>query len=504
MWTKFFIFLLFINQAFGTNYIYNTPDSLSEEKFHSEFKFIRSISNNSKRDKALLDFINKKLKNDELFTNFSYKIFNKDNLTSFWVEECGKYVDNLLKTGGLALAQQFVYNLYEEQIEFSEIERLIIQKIQQEPNDINYVELLISTYIFNGFYDKSWSQRRALDRRLKSEQGQRASEFALYMVQSQQWILASQIFDYLEKAYPVSNQKLRWQQMSIAAREQMILGKERPELVEVRKLILSYQTLRSERGDNAVQLSSYWQEAKLYAFQLQLLDSAILVLEKGIFLSDMDLSLQAQMKLELGDFLTFKGKKYDALIQYAQVEKQVKDSPLSYEAKLKTAKLYFYTGDFELSKELVDILKQSTQREIANDALELSLLIEDNYGIDSLEIGLQAYANIRFLFDQLKWNEGDILLAQLMEKNKQESLIDDLLFLKATRARQKGDNDIAKELYWSIFKKYPDDIYGDDSLYFYLTLSDSSNSEPFILFIDKYPSSLFLSDVRNLLNYTKK
>ena len=129
--------------------------------------------------------------------------------------------------------------------------------------------------------------------------------------------------------------------MSIAAREQVVLRKEKPQISEVRSLISAYQKLRNERGDNAILMSSYWQEAKLYAYQLKQLDSAVLVLNKGILLTQGDDNLQAQMKLELGDILTYKGKKYDALIQYAQVEKQVKDSPLAYEAKIKTAKVYF-------------------------------------------------------------------------------------------------------------------------------------------------------------------
>jgi tetratricopeptide (TPR) repeat protein len=413
-------------------------------------------------------------------------------------------VDNLLKTGDLSLVQQFAYGLYEQQIPFSEIERLFIQKIQQFPDDPNLIELLVSTYIFNGDWEKAWNQRRALDMRFKNEQGKRLLEFATYIFQSQQWSLASKIFDYLIKSYPGSNQKSRWQQMSIAAREQVVLRKENPEIAEVRNLISAYQKLRSDRGDNAISMSSYWQEAKLYAYQLKQLDSAVLVLNKGILLAQNDLDLQAQMKLELGDILTYKGKKYDALIQYAQVEKQVKDSPLAYEAKIKTAKLYFYTGDFELAKELADILKQGTQREIANDALELSLLIEDNTGIDSLEVGLKKFANIRFMYDQKRWEEGDSLLVLLTNQNKQESLQDDILYLRATRARQKGENAIAKEMYWEIFKKFPEDIYGDDALFYYLTLAVPADREPFLLFIKQYPSSLHLSDVRALLNDAKK
>jgi tetratricopeptide (TPR) repeat protein len=479
-------------------------DSTSNQKFKSEFRSIQLIKNEKKRNKLLDEFVNNHVISGDLFTNYAYNLFNEDNLASLWLDQCGKNVDNLLKTGDLSLVQQFAYGLYEQQIPFSEIERLFIQKIQQFPDDANLIELLVSTYIFNGDWEKAWNQRRALDMRFKNEQGKRLLEFATYIFQSQQWSLASKIFDYLIKSYPGSNQKSRWQQMSIAAREQVVLRKENPEIAEVRNLISAYQKLRSDRGDNAISMSSYWQEAKLYAYQLKQLDSAVLVLNKGILLAQNDLDLQAQMKLELGDILTYKGKKYDALIEYAQVEKQVKDSPLAYEAKIKTVKLYFYTGDFELAKELADILKQGTQREIANDALELSLLIEDNTGIDSLEVGLKKFANIRFMYDQKRWEEGDSLLVLLTNQNKQESLQDDILYLRATRARQKGENAIAKEMYWEIFKKFPEDIYGDDALFYYLTLAVPADSEPFLLFIKQYPSSFHLSDVRALLNDAKK
>ena len=504
MWIKCLFFCLIFNQVFGLNNHLIVQDSTSNQKFKSEFKSIQLIKNEKKRDKLLDEFVSNHVISGDLFTTFAYNLFNEDNLASIWLDECGKNVDNLLKAGDLSLVQQFAYGLYEQQIPFSEIERLFIQKIQQFPDDPNLIELLVSTYIFNGDWDKAWNQRRALDMRFKNEQGKRLLEFASYIFQSQQWSLASKIFDYLIKSYPGSNQNSRWQQMSIAAREQVVLRKENPEIAEVRNLISAYQKLRNERGDNSISMSAYWQEAKLYAYQLKQLDSAVFVLNKGILLAQNDLDLQAQMKLELGDILTYKGKKYDALIQYAQVEKQVKDSPLAYEAKIKTAKLYFYTGDFELAKELADILKQGTQREIANDALELSLLIEDNTGIDSLEVGLKNFANIRFVYDQKRWEEGDSLLALLTTENKQESLQDDILYLRATRARQKGENVLAKEMYWEIFKKFPEDIYGDDALFYFLTLSDTANSEPFLLFIKQYPNSLHLSDVRVMLNNAKK
>jgi hypothetical protein len=108
------------------------------------------------------------------------------------------------------------------------------------------------------------------------------------------------------------------------------------------------------------------------------------------------------------------------------------------------------------------------------------------------------------MYEQKRWATGDSLLALFGDKNKQESLQDDILYLRATRARQKGENLLAKEMYWDIYKKYPDDIYGDDALFYYLSLLDPLNTEPFLLFLKKYPGSLFVSDVRTMLNNPKK
>jgi hypothetical protein len=256
MWIKCFFLCLILNQVFGFDDRIIVQDSTSNQKFKSEFKSIQLIKNEKKRLKLMGEFINNQVNTGDLFSNYSYKLFNEDNLASIWLDECGKNVDNLLKTGDISLAQQFAYRLYEEQIPFLEVERLFIQKIQQFPDNPDLIELLVSTYMFNGDWEKAWYQRRAFDMRFKNEQGKRVLEFASYIFQSQQWSLASQIFDYLIKSYPNSNQRPRWQQMSIAAREQVVLRKEKPQISEVRSLISAYQKLRNERGDNAILMLS--------------------------------------------------------------------------------------------------------------------------------------------------------------------------------------------------------------------------------------------------------
>src|SRR5690606_28607822 len=96
------------------------------------------------------------------------------------------------------------------------------------------------------------------------------------------------------------------------------------------------------------------------------------------------LQLKSKAKLDLGDIYLLKGEPWESTLLYSQVEKQQKESPLAYEAKLKNAKLSYFKGDFRLAQDHLNILKEATTREIANDALDLSMRIKENLAYDSL------------------------------------------------------------------------------------------------------------------------
>ena len=213
---------------------------------------------------------------------------------------------------------------------------------------------------------------------------------------------------------------------------------------------------------------------------------------------------QARVYLLIGDAQFSLGQQYEALLAYAKAEKKVKDSPLAYEAKWKTAKAYFYSGDFDLAKELLDILKQGTDREIANDALNLSMFLDDHLGIDSLEKEVRQFVQIQKLQDFRKWKEADEALKIFLDSTKQENLADDLLFLRAQRAYQKKELILAKSLFLECYQKYPLDIYADDALFAYLDLDRFKDEKLCLQFIQQFPSSLFVDTVRLHLLNTKK
>ena len=95
-----------------------------------------------------------------------------------------------------------------------------------------------------------------------------------------------------------------------------------------------------------------------------------------------------------------------------------KDSPLGEEARFRNAKLAYYRGDFEWTQTQLEALKSSTSELISNDAINLSVFIIDNLGMDTSETPMQMFAHAELLMYQNKmyWLvEQQIVVARMQE-----------------------------------------------------------------------------------------
>src|SRR5690606_21389772 len=126
--------------------------------------------------------------------------------------------------------------------------------------------------------------------------------------------------------------------------------------------------------------------------------------------------LVAQAKISLGDIYLLKGEPWESTLLYSQVEKSHKETTVGHEAKLRNARLNYYKGDVELAQAHLDILKLATSREIANDAMELSLLITDNTGLDTSTAAMEAYAEADLLLFQNKFDQAIQKLDQISKQ----------------------------------------------------------------------------------------
>lgn len=175
---------------------------------------------------------------------------------------------------------------------------------------------------------------------------------------------------------------------------------------------------------------------------------------------------QAKVKMELADIMVYDEKFNQAILYYAQVEDNLKNDVLAHEASLKLAKANFYKKDFDWTLQQVKALKQSPSLLIANDAIEIFLLIQDNSAEDSLRVALQSYATADLKLYQNKKEEALQLFLAILQKHKGESIEEGTLFKVGKIYEEKGDFTTALTYYQNLLDHHKDGIYKDEALFY--------------------------------------
>ena len=277
----------------------------------------------------------------------------------------------------------------------------------------------------------------------------------------------------------------------------------------------------------------------MFAFYLNHLDSAVNLLNELVDNPRANQSIRARAKLELGDIFLIRNEPWEATLLFSQVEKMQKDSPLGYEAKLRNAKLSYFKGEFSLAEEHLDILEQATSREIANDALDLSLKISENTMADTLGLALRVYAAAELLLYQNKEKEALQLLGLiksptgkarvhkstplpgllnamqfqktelsdsiLIQSNSElliKSITDDVYWLESGIRRRLGEFEKAVDLLKKIVEEYPMDILADDAFFTRAEILEQdlrdkeAAQELYRQFLIQFPGSVYSAEAR--------
>lgn len=205
--------------------------------------------------------------------------------------------------------------------------------------------------------------------------------------------------------------------------------------------------------------------AHFEAFYLKQTDSGKQLLQNALQLP-LNIREESKVKMELANILVYDEKFNQAILYYAQVEENLKNDVLAHEASFKLAKANFYKRDFDWTLQQVKNLKQSPSLLIANDAVELFLLIEDNSVEDSLRIALQDYAKAEFQLYQNKNDEALQSFLTILQKHKGKSIEESTLFKVGKIYEEKNDYTKAIQYYQNILEQHKDGIYKDEALFF--------------------------------------
>jgi TolA-binding protein len=147
------------------------------------------------------------------------------------------------------------------------------------------------------------------------------------------------------------------------------------------------------------------------------------------------------------------------------VDKDEKDSPLGEEARFRNARLAYYKGDFDWAQTQLEVLKSSTSELISNDAIELSVFIIDNLGLDTIPTPMQMYSRADLLQFQNKDDEAMKTMDSIVTLYPGHALTDDIEYTKAQIYVKHKEFDKAVPLLEDILKNYKTDLKGDDATF---------------------------------------
>ena len=383
---------------------------------------------------------------------------------------------------------------------------MLLDKVQQSPDNPLYNELLIWVQLQQKNFYGAFMQARALDRRNRTE-GDRIMEVAGIALENRDYENALKMYDYVVDKYPRTRNYAVARRNKISAREQLVKNRFPVDQKEIATLISDYQEFidesrKSPVGLNVTTLEAMRSQANLYAFYEDEKSAAIDILKQVADHPKASEELRAQCKLDMGDIYLLLNEPWESTLLYAQVEKANKEEPVGYEAKLRNGKLSYYRGNFELAQGHLDVLKEATTREIANDAMNLSLLIQNNTAFDTTGSAMKSYAEVELLLFQNQPRKALQQLDSMLRLYPQHPLTDEIYWLEAKVNLRLGSfeqslNDLEK-----IIASYPQDILGDDALFmegkiYEEQLKDENRAmELYTKFLTDYPGSIYVADVR--------
>lgn len=338
------------------------------------------------------------------------------------------------------------------------LKKLILKNAQRSP-DIIWNEMLSWLFIQQKQFYSAFSQEKAIYKRSQDNSLRRLQTLANICVDENEKETAQEIYNYIVVNSPrVDNVKLYAELQRIALDLDLSNNKNTDATQK------AFAALLETYGYKPHSIMLQIRYANFLAFKKDETEEATSVLKKTLELQ-LNRYEEAKIKMALADILVYNKRFNEALIYYTQIQKNLKNDVLAQNARFKVAKASFYKGDFDWALAQLKVLRSSTSQLIANDAMQLSLLISDNSLQDSTQTALKKYATADLLAYQNKTTEAIAALDDILENHKGEKIEDEALLKQAELLIQQQEYEKAELNYLKIIEFYKSGILADDAHY---------------------------------------
>ncbi len=450
------------------------------------------------QDNHLLDYALKAYKKSMKLNpnaNYNFQIArihgekgNIENMFSTYLDMVDK--NEKFQASARSYIGRFVTNDPENEHNIS-FKRLLIKRLQNNPQN-SWNQLLSWLYIQQNEFSKALVQEKALHKRTSSDLKNIVSLGKIAKAHND-YEASKNCFNYvLEKSQDTE---------AILIAKLYLLEIDIETDAEIDTVEAQFSQLFAQYGKNKNTLAIQLAYANFLAFKKSESKKSISVLKDALKLPVNEFQ-KGQIKIKLADILVFNNKFSSALIYYTQVQTRLKNHSIGQTARFKIAQTSYFKGDFDWAQTQLKVLKKSTSQLIANDALDLNLLITDNTVKDSLKLALKKYASAELLSYQNKNQQAIDTLQTILIHYKGHPIEDEALFKQAQLFEKLNQIEKAEINYLQLIKINKDDILVDDA-HFYLAelyLNKFYNLEKakeyYQKIIFEYPSSIYLVDAR--------
>jgi tetratricopeptide (TPR) repeat protein len=344
------------------------------------------------------------------------------------------------------------------------IKQGFIAEIQKKPEELELASLLLWVFIQEANFSQAFVHAKSIDLRSKAE-GRIVLDLGMICQEQQAFELANRCFLYVgglgeNASYFFEAKMAEVQNMEDWLRWEGRLSGDR--LLQLEKGYRSILELLPA-GPNSTQ--TILRYSRLLAFDLGRKEDAIRFLSSTMPSFRSGSLEEAQAKIALADILIATGDFWEPSLLYGQVEKSLPNSVEGHEAKWGNTRLSFFRGEFSWAQIQAKVLKASTTKHIANDALQLSLLINDLMGEDSNATDLAKYARAEWAFFAGEHSLAIAIIDSLEAELKFGPVVTAARWLRFQILERQGKTEIAAEVLKILIKNDSSSLLVDDAYF---------------------------------------
>lgn len=376
----------------------------------------------------------------------------------------------------VAQAQNSISYIFDSPKDYIILQDILEKRISKKPQKDVFLELLAWTYLQNKSYDFALKLIIQLNDKNDGD-GSLLYTIAQTFANQKAYPSALKAYQHLLNKGKDSPFYLRasLEKINVHHLELAIKPKDREKILD---LIKQCSLLIREFGENYTTLSAAKKMAQLYTYSLNEPIKGIEILERSLKLARLPNSEVSNLKLELANTYNLNKEPWEAFLVYEQIARDFEGTLNAHEANYRSAKLSYFQGDFKFALAKVNHLKTSTSQLIANDALNLSLLISDNVRSKEDSLALKLYADAELLSQQNQVDSALKLLNEIGVKQPKNSLGDDILMLQAKIQISLTNYKEASILLEQLVEKHKDSFWVDDALFELGNLNENHLNDP--------------------------